>query len=136
METITAIIEKAPDGGFCIYAANGVPLFGAGLSEQEARAAFESFVPEQGAAIEAETGNRPEWYDPQHAPRIEYRYDLSGFFSAFPFINATELAKSIGMNASQMRKYKSGIAKASPAQKERIGEKLKEIARQMANVKF
>ena len=37
MKTLTAIIEKAEDGGYGIYADGGIPVFGSGLTEEEAR---------------------------------------------------------------------------------------------------
>ncbi|WP_216655771.1 hypothetical protein [Xylanibacter muris] len=39
------------------------------------------------------------------------------FFLAFPFINASEFAKSIGINPSLMRKYKNGLVKAVPVER-------------------
>ena len=67
---------------------------------------------------------------------MEYVYDLSGFFEAFPFINASKFAKEIGINESVMRKYKGKIITASEKQRAIIQSKYNEILKRMANVKF
>ena len=48
MKKIVAIIEKGEDGGYSIYAANDLPLFASGMTEQEAKDEFCNFVQEQG----------------------------------------------------------------------------------------
>lgn len=134
MKKIVAIIEKGSDGGYSIHAEGSVPLFANGMTEQEARSEFESVVPEQAEYIKDNTGKYPDWYDGSF--EIEYRYDMSAFFQAFPFINATELAKSIGINPSLMRKYKSGIVKAGIKQKDMIQGKFDDIVNRLRVVKF
>ena len=119
MKKITAIIEKANDGGYGIYAEDSrIPLFSNGMSEQEAKDEFEALVHEQAEFMRNRQGCYPEWYSEN--VKIDYRYDMSGFFLAFPFINVSEFAKSVDINPSLMRKYKSGIAKAGEKQKERM----------------
>lgn len=134
MKKIVAIIEKGTDGGYGIYADGGIPLFANGLTEQEARHEFEALVPEQAEYIKESTGKFPDWYD--RSFDIEYRYDMSAFFLAFPFINASEFAKSIGINPSLMRKYKNGIAKASSSRKDLIQHKFDDIVSRLSVVKF
>lgn len=134
MKKIIAVIEKGEDGGYGIYAEGGIPLFAGGLSEAEAKADFEALVPEQAEYIKEKTGSYPDWYD--GAANIEYRYDMTAFFLAFPFFNVSELAKSIGINPSLMRKYKSGLAKASEAQKDLIQGKFNDIVNRLQTVKF
>lgn len=134
MRKIVAIIEKGQDGGYGIYADGGIPLFAGGASEQEARSDFEALVPEQAEFIRERTGEFPDWYD--GAFDIEYRYDISGFFLAFPFINVSEFAKFIGINPSLMRKYKNGIAKASAVRKDLIQHKLDDMVSRLSVVRF
>ena len=106
MKRITAIIEKASDGGYGIYAADkAIPLFSSGLTEKEAREEFESVVHEQAEYMKERQGEYPEWYSDNL--QVDYRYDMTGFFLAFPFINVTEFAKSLDINPSLMRKYKA-----------------------------
>lgn len=134
MKKIVAVIEKGNDGGYAIHAEKGLPLFSNGLTEQEAKNEFLALIPEQAEFIKGKTGKYPDWYNGDFD--IEFRYDMSAFFLAFPFINATELAKDIGINPSLMRKYKSGIVKAGEAQKNLIQHKFDNIVSRLQNVRF
>lgn len=134
MKTLTAIIEKGNDGGYSIYANGGVPVFGNGLDEIEARNEFESCLKEQAEFMKERQGEYPDWFSDDL--QIEYRYDMSAFFLAFPFINVTEFAKSLNINPSLMRKYKSGIAKAGEKQKDLIQRKFDDIVSRLGAVKF
>lgn len=135
MKKIVAVIEKGGDGGYGIYAADdAIPVVGDGMTEQEAREAFETCLHEQVEYMKQCLGHYPEWYDAHVV--VEYHYDMTAFFMAFPFINVSELAKSIGINPSLMRKYKSGIAKAGAKQKDLIQHKFDEILGRLSIVKF
>ena len=134
MKKLSAIIEKGESDGYCIYTANGEPLFANGMTEKEAKDDFFSLVPEQAEYIKEKTGSYPEWYSKDM--EIEFRYDMTAFFDAFPFINATELAKTIGINPSLMRRYKSGISKAGEKQKNLIQTEFDKIISRMASVRF
>ena len=135
MKKITAIIEKANNGGYGIYAEDSrIPLFSNGMSEQEAKDEFEALVHEQAEFMRNRQGCYPEWYSEN--VKIDYRYDMSGFFLAFPFINVSEFAKSVDINPSLMRKYKSGIAKAGEKQKELIQRKFDDIVNRLSTVRF
>ena len=135
MKKIVAIIEKDEDAGYSIYAANDFPLFASGMTEQEAKDEFSNFVQEQAEYMKERTGEYPVWYS-RGGVEIEYHYDMSAFFLAFPFINVSELAKSIGINPSLMRKYKSGLAKASSKQKDLIQHKFDDIINRLSLVRF
>lgn len=133
MRTITATIEKASDGGYGIY--TDIPgLIGSGLTEEEAKADFCGVLKEQAAYYYERTNTYPDWYEEGY--EIEYRYDLSGFFLSFPFINASGFASYVGINPSLMRKYKSGLVKASAKQKDQIQAKYSEMIRNLERVKF
>ena len=134
MKKITAIIEKASDGGYGIYAEGNLPLFSSGLTEDEAREEFETLVREQAEFMKERQGEYPDWYSDD--VQIDYRYDMSGFFLAFPFINVSEFAKSLDINPSLMRKYKSGIAKAGERQKDLIQRKFDDIVTRLSAVRF
>ena len=134
MKKIVAIIEKGTDGGYAIHSEGNVPLFANGLTEEEARKDFEELIPEQAEYMKEHTGKYPDWYNDGF--EVDYRYDMTAFFQAFPFINATELAKSIGINPSLMRKYKSGLAKAGAKQKDMIQNKFDDIVSRLGVVKF
>ena len=44
MKRIKAIIEKASDGGYGIYAEGDIPVFSGGLTEQEAKKEFKEML--------------------------------------------------------------------------------------------
>lgn len=134
MKTLTAIIEKANDGGYSVYADGGIPVYGSGLTEDEARIEFETCVKEQAEYMKEREGAYPSWYADDL--QIDYRYDMTAFFLAFPFINVTEFAKSLNINPSLMRKYKSGLAKAGEKQKDMIQRKFDDILGRLSAVRF
>ena len=135
MKRIKAIIEKASDGGYGIYAEDkSIPLFSSGLTEKEAKDDFESLLHEQAEFMKERQGTYPEWYADDAV--IDYHYDMSGFFLAFPFINVSEFAKSLDINPSLMRKYKSGLAKAGERQKDLIQHKVDDIVNRLSAVRF
>lgn len=132
MKKITAIIERGDDGGFTIYADDIKGLVGTGMTEDEAKHDFISVREEQAEFYEEKHGEVPEWATLD----IDFRYSLAAFFIAFPYINATQFAKSIGMNPSLMRKYKMGLASASAKQKQIIQENLNILTDKLQHVQF
>lgn len=134
MKTIIAIIEKAQDGGYSIYTEDVDGVYGSGLSEQEARENFLEILEEQAEYYKERKGVYPDWYISGY--EVEFRYDFSGFFQAFPFFNVSRFAKVLGINSSLMRKYKEGLAFASEKQKAIIQEKFSEIVEKMTKVQF
>ena len=94
MKKIKAIIEKANDGGISIYSEDVNGAYGFGLTEQEAKDDFLSVLEEQAEYYKEKHGEFPVWYKSGYS--VSYIYDLSGFFEAFPFINASKFAKEIG----------------------------------------
>jgi predicted RNase H-like HicB family nuclease len=134
-KTLIAIIEKASDGGYGIYVPNIEFLFGYGLTEQEAKQDLIEILEERiedyqerGIEIPAELNNGNVEFD--------YRYDFSGFFQSFPFFNVSALAKEAGLNSSLLRKYKEGLAVASPAQKKRLEGAIHGIAKRLRAAAF
>lgn len=132
MKRITAIIERGDDGGFTIYAENVSGLIGTGMTEEEARQDFIEVRAEQAEFYAEKHGIKPEWANSE----IDFRYSLAAFFIAFPYINATQFAKSIGLNPSLMRKYKMGLASASGKQKQIIQENLNILTDKLQRVQF
>lgn len=134
MKKIKAIIEKANDGGISIYSEDVNGAYGFGLTEWEAREDFLSVLEEQAEYYKEKHGELPAWYKSGYS--VDYVYDLSGFFEAFPFINASKFAKEIGMNESVMRKYKGKIVTASDKQRALIQERYNDLLRRMEAVRF
>ena len=132
----TAIIEKASDGGYGIYCPDleGVALYGYGLSENEAK---ENLLENLEAIQEHyEEENLPAPSVLQGEIEFEYKYDFSAFFNAYPVFNVSELATMLGINSSLMRKYKSGLAFASGAQRKRIEKGIHSLSRTLSTVQF
>lgn len=134
MKVITAIIEKANDGGYAIYSKEISGLFGSGLTENEAKEDFVQVLIGQADFYKERHGEFPKWYVEGY--EVEYRYDMSALFLSFPYINASEFAEYIGINPSLMRKYKSGLVAAGEKQKNLIQTKWDEMIKNMERVKF
>lgn len=130
---IKAIIEKGTDGLFSVYTDDVQGVFASGLTEQEAKEEFMEILEEQAEYYMEKHGETPEW---GISPEVEYEYSLTGFFLAFPFINATEFAKCIGINPSLMRQYKNGLAFASEKQRKLIQQSYDDILKRMNSVSF
>lgn len=134
MKAIIAIIEKADDEGYGIYTKDIPGLIGSGVTEQEAKNDFLEVLEEQAEFYKEKKGAYPDWFTEGYT--IEYRYDFSGFFNAFPFINASEFARYLGINTSLMRKYKNRLAFASEKQKVLIQTKFDDLIKKMSEVRF
>ena len=83
-----------------------------------------------------ETGDWGDYSPLKENYTIEYAYDLSGFFKAYDFFDVTALANKIGMNASLMRRYKTGMKMASITQKAKISEGIHAISKQLSSIEF
>jgi predicted RNase H-like HicB family nuclease len=136
MKTVIAVTEKASDGGYGIYCPDltGIALYGYGLTEEEARQNLEENL----AAIREhyEEENEPVPESIAGSVTFDYRYDFSGFFKSCPVFNVSELATSIGINPSLMRKYKRGIAFASDRQRKKIESGIHALGQQLSVVRF
>lgn len=95
---------------------------------------FKNGLSEQAEFYNEKYGEFPAWYKSGYS--VDYVYDLSGFFEAFPFINASKFAKEIGMNESVMRKYKGKIVTASDKQRAIIQSRYNDILKRMEAVRF
>ena len=135
MNSIKAIIEKGSDGLYSIYLPEIAGIFGTGETEAEAKESLSDAIEMVSEHVE-ETGEY-EYYAPllkNHT--IEYAYDLSGFFKTFDFFDVTALSKRIGINSSLMRRYKTGMTKASSSQKAKILDGVHSVADELYAVKF
>ena len=134
MKKVIGIIEKADDGGFSIYTEELDGVFGYGLNESEAKNDFVEIIHEHAEYYKEKKGCYPDWYEKDI--QVEYVYDLSGFFLAFPFINASAFAKEVGINESLMRKYKNRISFAGEKQMEVIKTGYNRLLSRMQSVRF
>ena len=130
MTTLT-IIEK--DGnGYSVYTENlKTVLHGSGASVAEAKAemlaGYEDLIKmyaEEGRAIPRELQDLS----------FTYKYDISAFFNAFDFLNASKFAERVGISPSLMRHYKGGNTYISPAQAKKIESGLHQIGKELLAV--
>ena len=132
---ITAIIETGNDGFYSIYTPAIPGLYGTGQTESEAKEELMDAI-EMAKEHIKETGIYEGYTLLNGNYIIEYVYDLSGFFKTYNFFDVSSLAKTLGLNSSLLRRYKSGITKASYMQKQKIEKGIHNIAKQLSVAKF
>lgn len=127
MKKIKAIIEKGNDGFYSIYLPDIPGIYGTGETELEAKESLSKAVDSAKEYVE-EVGKWGKYFD--------FHYDLSGFFKTYDFFDISALAGRLGLNASLLRRYKSGITKAETKQKEKIEQGIHNLANELRTVKF
>lgn len=134
---IIAVIERSSDGGYGIYCPDliGISLFGYGITENEAKENLKENLEMLLEHYEEEANVIPELLN-NGKITFEYKYDFSGFFKTYPFFNVSELASTIGINSSLMRRYKSGSALASAEQRKKIEKGIHNLAKKLSTVQF
>jgi predicted RNase H-like HicB family nuclease len=135
MKKIKAIIEKGNDGLYSIYLPDVLGMYGTGETEAEAKEALLEAVDSAKEFVE-DTGKWGDYVVFKSDFEFDYRYDLSGFFKSYSFFDVSALAGRLGLNASLLRRYKSGISKAETKQKEKIEQGIHNIAIELSAVKF
>jgi len=65
---------------------------------------------------------------------IVYRYDIASLFNYCNFLNVSKLAKTIGVNPSLLRQYKTGNTYISEKQAKKIEMGLHQIGEQLLSV--
>ena len=127
---ITAVIE-ASSTGFGVYADRLPGITGYGKTVEKAKVNFLSAVEETKSAY----GNDiPAFLKGEL--EFDYKYDIGSIFDYFGVLDAGQFAKKIGMNASLLRQYKSGHAKASDNQKKKIEAGLHALGRELISVRL
>ena len=104
MRKVKAIIERGEDGtyGVCAPELENV-IIGSGDTVAEAKDDFENSYREM---VEAYTDSGKAVPDELKDVEWEYRYDLSAFYEAHPYLNVSKLAEHLHVNASLMRQYR------------------------------
>lgn len=126
---VTAIVELSKDGLFGIYISDNLPglgLNGTGNTVEEAKNDMLSAYQEIKEIFAEEGKEVPEL-------TFSYKYDLPSFFDYFSWINVSEFAKKVGLNASLLRRYKNGSKFASEEQCKRISSGLGELVKELNN---
>ena len=130
MKKVTAIIEKGEDGSYSIHAPElENVIIGEGDTVAEAKADFANSYAEM---VEAYIDDGKPVPAELRDVEFEYRYDLSAFYDAHPYLNVSKLAEHIHINASLMRQYRRGQY-ISEEQVMRIQEGIRSIGRELAS---
>lgn len=71
--------------------------------------------------------------DGEDLPEAElaFSFDVGSMFSYYPWLNMSAVARKIGINASLMRKYASGLCRPSRKRMEQIQHGIHEMADEM-----
>ena len=126
-----AIIEKGSDGLYSIRTEQRIGSFCPGGFGESVKIAKEDFMDSIGEAIEA----LPEGQSVTIADiDIEFQYDLQSFFNFFDYFNTSKLANHLGINESQLRQYKAGIAYPNDKTTARILDGLHSIGKDLSAV--
>ena len=129
---VLVVIEKAKDGFFSCYMENETfdfALFGHGKTAAEAKSDL-LLAYEEIKAMKLEKKEQiPDLV-------FDFKYDMQSFFDYFDFINVTKLAESMGINPSLLRQYRTGAAKASQKQYEKLERKVHIIGQELSAAMF
>ena len=129
MKKVIAIIEKGEDGTYGIYSPELENfILGSGDNVIEAKDDFENSYGEMVESYIDEGRPIPEELKDIE---FEYRYDLSAFYNAHPYLNVSKLAEHLHVNASLMRQYRRGQY-ISEEQVMRIQEGIRSVGRELA----
>lgn len=129
-----AVIE-ASKTGFGIYSDELPGMTGYGKSVQEAKADLISAIEDVLNSFKEE-GTKPMKELNNGSLEFVYKYDIESLFKYFGMLDATNLARKIGLNPSLLRQYKSGITLAGPKQKEKIEKGLHALGKELLNVRL
>ena len=130
---VTLIIE-ASSTGFGIYGED-FPVTAYGDTVDAAKKDLESVIADVLDHYKKE-GEKP---DPAlNGGNLEFifKYDIASIFNHFGMLDATGLAKKIGMNPSLLRQYKTGHTLASDKQKKKIEKGLHDLGRELLSVRL
>lgn len=133
MKKAIVLIERGEDGSYGMYAPDlKNVIIGTGDTVEQAKEDFEEGYREMVETYQEDGVPVPEELKDLE---FEYRYDLSAFYEAHPYLNVTQVARYIGINETLMRQYRRGQY-ISEAQLARIQEGIRQIGRELANAEL
>jgi predicted RNase H-like HicB family nuclease len=130
---VTLIIEASATG-FGIYGED-FPVTAYGDTVEAAKKDLESAIADVLDFYKKE-GKTPDPALNNGNLEFSFKYDITSIFNHFGMLDATGLAKKIGMNPSLLRQYKSGHTLASDKQKQKIEKGLHELGRELLSVRL
>lgn len=134
-KNIKAVIESGENGFYSIYLPSVPGLYGTGETETEAKNELLEAI-DMAREHAKETNEWEEYASLKGEIEIDYVYDLSGFFKTYNFFDVSALANALGLNPSLLRRYKSGISKASDIQKKKIEIGIHNLAERLSAARF
>ena len=126
------IVEQTKDGDFSCFVEEDIPyvgLLGYGSSSEEAINSLVDFYNQSKEDLRAEGKKLPDL-------KFVIHYDMPSFFNRFNFLNQSKIAERAGINPSLMRKYTSGVARASQKQYDKLHTAVQVIAKEMLAAAF
>ena len=122
---VTAIIEKGSDGMFSIRSEQKIGNHYFGGFGESVEIAKEDFLESIQEVIEE---SKEEGIDTQEDIQVSYQFDIPSFFNYFDYLNVSKFAELAGINESNMRQYKCGLAYPGEKVTRRIASAIRKIA--------
>lgn len=123
------IIEKGSDSTYSVYLdVEGIGANGVGSTLEKAKEDLLVCMDEVIEYLKEEGREIPAYLTER---QFIYKYDIAELLEQFSWINASELARRVGINPSLMRQYKSRANFASKKQLLKIQEGIKGMAREL-----
>ena len=112
--TFKVTIEKQTDGSYIAYnnEGEGAVIIGTGATVNEAKDDFFRSMEETAEACREAGISGPEMLDGEP----QFSFDLSSLLEYYDVLNASALARRLGINESLMRQYKAGGTYISDSQ--------------------
>lgn len=131
MKEVIALIEKGEDGLFGVHAPElENVIIGSGETVDEAK---EDFLEGYQEMVETYIDDGKPVPVELKDVEFEYRYDISAFYNAHPYLNVSKLAKRLNINSSLMRQYKHGQY-ISEEQVLRIQDGIRSVGRELSTI--
>ncbi len=129
---VTAIVEKASDGGYSCYVQEDFDGFGLSGYGDTAKEAISDLMLayKEIKEIRSEEGLETPELD------ISFQYDMPSFFDYFSYLNISRIGELAGINPSLLRQYASGAAKAGQKRYEKMSHAVKLIIRDLSVSQF
>jgi len=129
MRKVIALIEKGDEGLFGVHAPElENVIIGSGETVNDAK---EDFLDGYREMVETYIDDGLQVPEELKDVEFEYRYDISAFYNAHPYLNVSKLAKRININSSLMRQYKQGQY-ISEEQVLRIQDGIRAVGRELS----
>ena len=132
--TFKVTIEKQTDGSYIAYnnEDEGAVIIGTGATVNEAKDDFFRSMEETAEACREAGISGPEMLDGEP----QFSFDLSSLLEYYDVLNASALARRLGINESLMRQYKAGGTYISDSQLKRIEDGIHSLGNELARLKL